>query len=304
MRDNYYKMEWTAADPKSSLITPYWPHLDRKVFDDTYEVSGNTDNDIGALKGMVVARGSRRTNYLDLKDENAYNAIKKSDVMVAMATFDRFVHEVVTLVNDRLSPIDKATGELDANAPFGLNGEQGAELFSRQYVKRFDAAGKYIEEDGTHGNTLYSAGNLVINSEVLDNYGALPISKQKGFDGDNSIVKKIIDAWNGDKDEDGNQNVITLKPGLTTRLNIRDFYTAYVGDIGSKGRLASSERDNQHLMVTQIDNQRDQLMGVSSDEELGNMLKYQHAYNAASRLISVVDSMMDKVVNNLGLVGR
>ena len=61
---------------------------------------------------------------------------------------------------------------------------------------------------------------------------------------------------------------------------------------------------NQETLTVQIDNQRSQLMGVSSDEELGNMMKYQHAYNAAARVVSTVDSMIEQVVTSLGLVGR
>ncbi len=70
------------------------------------------------------------------------------------------------------------------------------------------------------------------------------------------------------------------------------------------GYIATSQMENQDLMSTQIDNQRNMLMGVSSDEELGNMMKYQHAYNAASRVVTVVDQMIEQIVTSLGLVGR
>ncbi len=334
LRDSYYKMTTINSDERGNLIQPYWPHLKQNVFDEKADVSKNSTNDIGGLKGLVIVRGNRRTNYTDMKDETSFKDIKHSAMMVAMATFDKFVHGVATLVNDRLAPTQEMDIDLPADppthpapytktvrvladdAPFGLNGTQGTELFKRKYIKegRFktvtDTGGNdhivLIEEDKNDGNTLYNAGNLEINPEILEDYSKIPLSKQKGFDGDSSITQKIINAWNGfDMEGDPDPSVkMPLKPGLSTRLNIRDFYTAFVGDIGAKGRLAGDEVKNQTLMTKQIDNQRDQLMGVSSDEELGNMLKYQHAYNAASRLISILDSMIDKVVNNLGVVGR
>ena len=45
-----------------------------------------------------------------------------------------------------------------------------------------------------------------------------------------------------------------------------------------------------------IDNQRNQIMGVSSDEELTNMIKYQSAYNASSRFITVMSLMTELIV--------
>jgi flagellar hook-associated protein 1 FlgK len=58
------------------------------------------------------------------------------------------------------------------------------------------------------------------------------------------------------------------------------------------------------MMIQQIDNQRSSLQGVSSDEELGNVIKYQHAYNAAAKVVSTVDQMIETLVTSTGLVGR
>ncbi|WP_277674602.1 flagellar basal body rod C-terminal domain-containing protein, partial [Piscibacillus halophilus] len=44
--------------------------------------------------------------------------------------------------------------------------------------------------------------------------------------------------------------------------------------------------------------------GVSLDEEMANMIKFQHAYNAAARSLTVVDEMLDRVINQMGIVGR
>jgi flagellar hook-associated protein 1 FlgK len=61
--------------------------------------------------------------------------------------------------------------------------------------------------------------------------------------------------------------------------------------------------ENQELMVEQIENQRTQLLGVSSDEELSNMIKYQQAYNAAARVFTVVDEMILRIIDQTGIVG-
>ena len=51
--------------------------------------------------------------------------------------------------------------------------------------------------------------------------------------------------------------------------------------------------NNQDTLTSGIDDSRQVVMGVSSDEELTNMIKYQQAYNAASRYINVITTMMD-----------
>ena len=57
---------------------------------------------------------------------------------------------------------------------------------------------------------------------------------------------------------------------------------------------------NQQVLVGQLTKQREQVSSVSLDEETTNMIKYQHAYQAAARMISVFDSMLDTLINHTG----
>jgi hypothetical protein len=62
--------------------------------------------------------------------------------------------------------------------------------------------------------------------------------------------------------------------------------------------------DIQADIVKQIDAARDGQSGVNLDEEMTNMLTYQHAYEAASRLMTAVDASIDTLIHSTGLVGR
>lgn len=46
------------------------------------------------------------------------------------------------------------------------------------------------------------------------------------------------------------------------------------------------------------------ISGVSEDEELANMVKFQHAYNASARMMTTIDEMLDVLINRIGIVGR
>ena len=53
----------------------------------------------------------------------------------------------------------------------------------------------------------------------------------------------------------------------------------------------------QQLAVENADNDRQTVIGVSSDEELEHMIMYQNAYNAASRYITVINNMLDTLLS-------
>ena len=63
---------------------------------------------------------------------------------------------------------------------------------------------------------------------------------------------------------------------------------------------ASSLLDSQAATVNAASNAREQIIGVSQDEELTFMVKFQNAYNASSRYINVVDEMLEHILNTLG----
>lgn len=95
-----------------------------------------------------------------------------------------------------------------------------------------------------------------------------------------------------------------LEPGTSSIHNFMDYYNSFISNVGNMGNSINNQMENQDILTTQIDNQRSQLMGVSTDEELGNMMKYQHAYNASARVVTVLDQMIGRIIDQTGLVGR
>ena len=88
----------------------------------------------------------------------------------------------------------------------------------------------------------------------------------------------------------------------------KDGFSGYlatvIAEMGIKGETANKMLVNNRALNQQIDGERERVKGVSLDEEMSNMIKYQQAFNAAARVITAVDEMIGRIVNNLGTVGR
>lgn len=87
-------------------------------------------------------------------------------------------------------------------------------------------------------------------------------------------------------------------------INVNQFFEALVAKLGVDAQEAKRMSYNQELLVKQIDNRRQEVMGVSLDEEMTQLIKFQHAFAAAARFINAMDEAYGRIVNNLGLVGR
>ncbi|SFK79452.1 flagellar hook-associated protein FlgK [Brevibacillus centrosporus] len=99
---------------------------------------------------------------------------------------------------------------------------------------------------------------------------------------------------------------LSLSTGLATQpetTTLDDFYRYAIAQLGVDSQEAQRMEKNSELLVGQVDNQRQSVSGVSIDEEMSEMVKYQHAYNAAARVMTSCDEILDKVINGMGRVG-
>src|SRR5262249_9762145 len=82
------------------------------------------------------------------------------------------------------------------------------------------------------------------------------------------------------------------------------YFRSIAGQLGVQSEEATRQMNNSKSLVDQIDGNRQSVSGVSLDEEMSNMIKFQHAYNAAARVMTMVDQSLDKIINGTGMVGR
>lgn len=87
-------------------------------------------------------------------------------------------------------------------------------------------------------------------------------------------------------------------------VSLNGFYNSSMTRMGIEAETIDVKLDTQDAVMTQIRNWRDSEQGVDWNEELTNMLKFQKGFSACSRMLTVMDEMLDRLVNNTGVVGR
>ena len=80
-----------------------------------------------------------------------------------------------------------------------------------------------------------------------------------------------------------------------------DYFADSVTNVGLKGEQAETNLLSQNAIMDDLHNLRDSISGVNIDEELAEIMKFQHGYNAAAKFITVWDSLIDTVINRLGV---
>ncbi|MDM5200714.1 flagellar hook-associated protein FlgK [Fictibacillus enclensis] len=101
---------------------------------------------------------------------------------------------------------------------------------------------------------------------------------------------------------DGN-NALNLGNIMDT-MQLKSKYASAIGKMAVDAEQANRMGANADTLATSVDQRRQSVSGVSLDEEMTNMIQFQHAYNASARMITMVDEMLDKIINGMGISGR
>lgn len=322
VQDNRCNHIGLTEEKGTGFYTPYWPHVTTEesympLFNDvtlpsalaqkvgstqTTEISTSLNNDIGSLKGLIVSRGSEYGTYDFMTEEN-YSKVEDNVVMETQAEISYLARQIMTAMNDIFCPNTTYTAEdgttytvLDAeNCSVGADGKlPPQELFAREGYDRYTETtidGKtfyvYNEETSANRSSWYKLGNVSVNSKLVEQVTLMPSYKQDGS-ADYSQAEKLTNAWTNES--------LYLNPNDSSKCNFEGYYDKIISRLGTSGSVYESSSDTLTSTATAIDNQRSQITGVSSDEELTNMIKYQSAYNASSRFITVISEMTELIV--------
>ncbi|HOQ24286.1 MAG TPA: flagellar hook-associated protein FlgK [Bacillota bacterium] len=144
--------------------------------------------------------------------------------------------------------------------------------------------------DGSTGIAFFSgsdASNIRVNNEIL-------------------VDGRRIAAAIGDEPGEG-QNALKMAALLKTPImnagttTYAAYYSSIISRLGVDAQKATTMKDNQEVLVGHLKDRQESVAGVSLDEEMANMIKFQHAYNAAARILTTLDAVLDTIINKMAV---
>lgn len=82
---------------------------------------------------------------------------------------------------------------------------------------------------------------------------------------------------------------------------LESYYRGYIAEIGAQTESAKNMHENQRAILDQIEGLRESTSGVSLDEELSRMIEFQYGYQASARVLSVLDDILDTLINRMAV---
>lgn len=292
--------------------------LNNEIF--RIEGLGNNANDLRDQRDLLVDELSKVINISVQEESGGYHVKMGNQDLVVANTATEFTE---TLASAAYSA-DLNSGEL-----YGLM------LSNQRYVTEYKnqlnsmvstiitavndthKQGYTLQDPPTKGGEFFSpvadfntaAETMKVSTNITDNVERIAASARTYKDasgvehvvkGNNEQALELAGIKNIKYNFDGSGVTKIILNGGT----FDEFLRAVVSEIGVQTQEAQRQVSNQKILVDQVDARRQSVSGVSLDEEMADMIKYQHAYNAAARSLTTFDEMLDKVINSMGTVGR
>ncbi len=172
--------------------------------------------------------------------------------------------------------------------------EQWTTKDNQKYEEKFIAGKLYYvfnEEYGLETGSQYTLMSLGVNDDLENQPSLFPHLTKDTHEIDYGMGEELSNMWR--------TKLLKIYPGSEATFTFGEYYTEMIGGIATAGSTYQSTAITLEDSTNALDNKRLQITGVSTDEELTNMIKYQNAYNAASRYIQTVSDMIELLVTGL-----
>lgn len=284
-------------------------------------INGNFDrNSDGTDDSSYIFRFTG-TNSLNPQEKVGLEGVmtlsgKNGNVNVPYHATDT-IEEVVARINDSDGEVKayldrenrlvlKATTSLaEENPDFVIRHVEDSGLFLAGYSGILNASGSDGAYDFGRADAVNSlagefsvspvinpAGYIEVNpeirSDVLSVAAGIPSNKGRSMIGDGRAAVEIAAIRN-------------TQVMIGKDKTFDDYFANSVTKVGLKGEEAETNLYSQNAIMNDLRDMRDSISGVNINEELADIIKFQHGYNAAAKFVSVIDNMLDTVINRLGV---
>lgn len=275
--------------------------LNAEDIDNLYEVGWADGN-------SLKVKGGELKGYLDIRDGNegqvsATDANKFSPAYKGIPFYQKKLNEFVRTYAKAFNEgfIDKnGNGQVDAGEDgnghvdgYGTDGSSNTRFFTMLGADNLPVDNAaFLNGASTPADIMacydkVTAKNFAVSSEVINNCNSIAASDATGEKGNTNILNDLL------KMRSNNEMFSEGAP--------EDFMKSLVATLGIDSQQAARYSANQSAVVTQITNRRTSVSGVSLDEEMTNMVKFQNAYNASAKMIQTMSQVYDTLINKLGV---
>ncbi len=295
------------------------------------------DNGTGSTSNITTQiQGGRLKGLLDMRDVEIADSIDRLDRLSASLVrevnrvhqqgfgldkttgndfFTALTPSVLTNVNNTGS----ATVAVANNAPATTSIDKfeltftGANTFSVQNLTTNASEGSFTFTAGQPFNLVGGLGMTISGSPAVGDKFKFSLSENAASSMSVASAvrndpRKVAAGKTSGGDGVNAQDLANLQTQLIfdgVSLNIAssgtftfdEFYTSLVSDVGIRSFSATSTVEQQEGILLQLDNRRESISGVSIDEEMINIIKFQESFNASSRLIATVQELLDRLIN-------
>lgn len=252
----------------------------------------------GEVHGMIVSQEKFVKDYTKQLD-NMANTMANGEMKITLPK-GSVIPAGVTVINQDGTTY-AGPNLLDTDLPITVKGINGLHQLGYTMDGTTNPGLPFFVASGAGG--AITAGNIGMNSLIRDNPNLIATSlRTEGTGADAKVIK-------------GNNTLVTLFANVkeTAMLSMDDgtrsatagaLFNSMVGQLGVQSQEASRQTQNSTFLTEQVETRRQSVSGVSLDEEMSNMIKFQHAYSASARFMTTFDELLNKLINSTGVVGR
>jgi flagellar hook-associated protein 1 FlgK len=243
------------------------------------EYISSTNTITNAVPGAKIYLNGVGATDLDMRP-----VVTGGKIKALLEVRDNGIQNTLDMLNDLAYAIMVETNDVHRGG-FTLDGKTGVNYFAPVSYSEVSYPYKdYIQQMALSDAVKADLGNIAAASGYFENDTDRLKTSKGGGDGSNAIL------------------IAQLKQGKffnEGRTTFDAYYNEIVTTVATLSRQYANEAEYSDNMLAQLKNIREENSGVSLDEELANLIKFQHAYNAAARVMTTLDAMIDKVVNQM-----
>lgn len=284
-------------------------------------LAGNYDRNGDGVNDSSYIFRINGTNTLDPKEQVGL----RGTLILPGATEDVLVDYFPTdTVQDIIFRINTSGAEvaarLNREGQLTVTGVPSSETANPDFViRRLEDTGQFLvgysgmlQAGGPAGAFDWGGPDAVLNLVVESRFAVAPQAHPAGWIEVNPALAvdplSVASALQGGGEAFGDgsaalaiANLRTAPLMLGASGSFDEYFSTVVTDIGLRGEIAGMALETQSLVLKELRDMREALSGVNIDEELANLIKYQHGYSAAARFVTEIDRMLDTIINRMAV---